>query len=253
MLRRLRMIALVLGVIVALGLVVAAPAFAAGPPSKDGCGQPASDDNGDTNPGYYGYGRILPCTDCDLPFAEGVYRLVDINAAARALGMEMDDVSNMLWAGGSLADMITETQVDARFVRDAVDAERYRALSNSDYLRDDRPDLCCEGDCCPSACVDPECSCVVVCDEDTGKCETKCGGKDWDGHWQGASYRVTAKAGLRLRTGPGTSYRIVTVAPYGTILKSTGNVSWPGGWSWMEVNHGGQRLWCSSAYLTPVY
>jgi hypothetical protein len=169
MLRRLKMIGLVLGVIVALGLVVAVPAFAGGPPSNDGYDRmPPSDDKGDNPAGYYGYGRTLPCTNCDLPFAEGIYRLVDLNAAARALNMEADDVSNMLWAGGTLADMIKKEAVDGRYVRDAVDAERYRALVNSDYLRDDRPELCCEGDCCPNVCVGSECSCVETCDPKGG-------------------------------------------------------------------------------------
>ncbi|MBN1399723.1 MAG: hypothetical protein JXA74_02735 [Anaerolineae bacterium] len=173
MLRRLKMIAFVLAVIVVLGLVVAVPAFAGGPPSPDGYGRmPPKDAEEDGSAGYYGYGRTLPCTDCDLPFAEGIYRLVDLNAAARALGLKMDDVSNTLWAGGSLADLITEKQIDGRYVRDAVDAERYRALVNSDYLREDRPELCCEGDCCPNVCVDEQCSCVEACDEkdDGPKC-----------------------------------------------------------------------------------
>lgn len=226
MLRRVRKIGIVFGILLVFGLVAAIPALA-------------------ESPGYYGYGRALPCTDCDLPFSEGVYRLVDINAAARALGLEKDDVSNTLWAGGTLADLIKEQQVDARFVRDAVDAERFRALVNSDYLSDDRPDLCCEGDCCPSACVDSECSCVEACD-------SKCGGKCDGGKPHMVAYRVTASAGLRLRSGPGTTYSIQAVAPAGTILKSTGNISWTGGWSWVEVMYGGRLLWASAKYLVAV-
>jgi hypothetical protein len=113
--------------------------------------------------GKTGYGEILPCTDCDLVFADGVYRLVDLNAAARALSRDRDELSSLLWAGGTLADAVKEEQGGLRFVRDAVDAERYRALSNSDYFRDDRPELCCEGDCCPSSCVGSECACTRVC------------------------------------------------------------------------------------------
>jgi hypothetical protein len=171
MLRRLKMIGLVVGVIVALSLVIAIPAFAGGPPSpgKYYPLPPKGDDDNGNPPGYYGYGRTLPCTNCDVPFSEGVYRLVDLNAAARVLGLEADDVSNTLWAGGTLADLINEQDIDGRYVRDAVDAERYRALVNSDYMREDRPELCCEGDCCPSACVDSQCSCVEACDP-------KCGG-----------------------------------------------------------------------------
>jgi hypothetical protein len=250
MLRRLKVIGLVLGVMTVFGLVAAIPVFAELPP------------------GFYGYGRTLPCTDCDLPFAEGVYRLVDINAAARSLGMVKDDVSNTLWAGGTLADLIKEEQADGRLVRDAVDAERYRALSNSDYLRDDRPELCCEDDCCPSACVDDDCSCIDCCDPkkcdgkkpDCGKCDKPSpkphgpSGYDKRGPYgmDGASYRVTASAGLRLRSGPGTTYAVQDIAPAGAVLKATGNTSWAGGWGWMELIYGGRKLWGAAMYLVPA-
>ncbi|MBN1399721.1 MAG: hypothetical protein JXA74_02725 [Anaerolineae bacterium] len=105
----------------------------------------------------------MPCTGCDLAFADGLYHLVDLNVAAWILKRDADEFSSFLWAGGTLADAVREQGGDLRSVRGAVHAERHRALANSDYLRDARPELCCEGDCCPGSCVGEACGCVPAC------------------------------------------------------------------------------------------
>ena len=64
--------------------------------------------------------------------------------------------------------------------------------------------------------------------------------------------KVTAKWGLRLRSGPGKWYSIQRIVPYGTILQSTGYTQWSGGLQWTEIAIDGLLLWAASVYLTPV-
>ena len=78
---------------------------------------------------------------CDTGFSEGAFGLVDIHAAAAMLGMEDDTLSNELWSGQALADLAEASGADLESLRDAVDAERYRALVDSDYGSADRPSL----------------------------------------------------------------------------------------------------------------
>ena len=78
---------------------------------------------------------------CDPEFSEGAFGLVDIHAAAAMLGMEDDTLSNELWSGQALADLAEASGADLESLRDAVDAERYRALVDSDYGSADRPSL----------------------------------------------------------------------------------------------------------------
>ncbi len=61
-----------------------------------------------------------------------------------------------------------------------------------------------------------------------------------------ASGSATTNAAVNVRSGPGTSFGVVAVAPRGTTLPTTGKTS--GGWT--EVVHGGQARWISASYLT---
>ncbi|MBC7236042.1 MAG: hypothetical protein H5T69_09380 [Chloroflexi bacterium] len=64
--------------------------------------------------------------------------------------------------------------------------------------------------------------------------------------------KVIAPAGLHLRLGPGTGYRVARTVPYGTILKPTGIYQWNGGIKWTKVGIDGVFLWAAAAYLRPV-
>lgn len=66
-------------------------------------------------------------------------------------------------------------------------------------------------------------------------------------------WKVTAPAGLRLRSGPGLGYPIMRIVPYGTILQAGGapDVT-ASGYVWMEVSVNGGTLWAAKMYLTPV-
>lgn len=63
------------------------------------------------------------------------------------------------------------------------------------------------------------------------------------------NFRVTATAGLRLRSGPGTGYRILRIVSYGTILGNTGVEQWNGGMEWVKVVYGGSYYWAARQYL----
>ena len=63
---------------------------------------------------------------------------------------------------------------------------------------------------------------------------------------------VTATAGLRLRSGPGTWYSILRVVPYGTIVQPTGAEAWGSGYLWKQVTVGGATFWAASPWLTSV-
>jgi hypothetical protein len=64
--------------------------------------------------------------------------------------------------------------------------------------------------------------------------------------------KVTAPAGLRLRSGPGTNYAVYRIVPYGTIVQSTGVTQWAGGLQWSKVRIDGVYLWAASMYLQAV-
>ena len=55
--------------------------------------------------------------------------------------------------------------------------------------------------------------------------------------------RVSAKDGLNVRTGPGTGYKLVVVAPYGSQLESFGVIK---GWNIVDNTRG---FYCSNKYL----
>jgi hypothetical protein len=52
----------------------------------------------------------------------GLWGEVGLEAAADVLGMDVEDLSNQLWAGETLADIADEAGVDLQDVRDAVEA-----------------------------------------------------------------------------------------------------------------------------------
>ena len=63
------------------------------------------------------------------------------------------------------------------------------------------------------------------------------------------SWKVIASDGLRLRSGPGTSYSIMRIVPYGTILGATGQDQWGGGILWTKVQVNGATFWAAKQYL----
>lgn len=60
-------------------------------------------------------------------FGRGIGGEVGLEAAAEALGMTTDELSNQLWAGKSLADLAEEAGVDLQTLRDAVEAAQVEA------------------------------------------------------------------------------------------------------------------------------
>jgi uncharacterized protein YraI len=62
-------------------------------------------------------------------------------------------------------------------------------------------------------------------------------------------WRVTAGAGLRLRTGPGTTYTIARIVPLGTRLGFTGVEQTAGATVWVKVTVNGREFWAAKAYL----
>lgn len=60
-----------------------------------------------------------------------------------------------------------------------------------------------------------------------------------------ASGTVTTTAAVNVRSGPGTSYEIVAVAPAGKVLSTTGKVSG----TWTEVIWDGSARWIATSYL----
>jgi hypothetical protein len=64
--------------------------------------------------------------------------------------------------------------------------------------------------------------------------------------------KVVAPAGLKLRSGPGTSFGVVRIVPFGTILRPTGRTQFGSGLLWNEVMFDGRRVWAASAFLRAV-
>lgn len=64
--------------------------------------------------------------------------------------------------------------------------------------------------------------------------------------------KVTAPAGLRLRSGPGLGFSIQRIVPFGTIVQPTGVTQWAGGIQWTQVKFNGVTLWGASNWLAPI-
>ena len=62
-----------------------------------------------------------------------------------------------------------------------------------------------------------------------------------------SSYKVTARSGLNVRSGPGTSHSIYTTLPNGTIVEV---VSIENGWA--TISYNGKTAYVSSAYIEAV-
>lgn len=90
----------------ALGLVITGTALA-----QEDTPQPESG----TVPGFRG------------GFGRGYGNGVGLEAAAEALGMTTDELSNRLWAGETLADLADQAGVDLQELRDAVEAAQVEA------------------------------------------------------------------------------------------------------------------------------
>lgn len=61
-----------------------------------------------------------------------------------------------------------------------------------------------------------------------------------------ATTTMVATGNVNLRTGPGTSYGVITYIPQGATVTATGTVSG----SWVEVSYDGQTGYSSGTYLT---
>ncbi len=72
--------------------------------------------------GCFGWGR---------GFGRGMGGQVGLEAAADALGMDVDELSNQLWGGKTLADLAEEAGVDLQEVRDAVETARETAARDA--------------------------------------------------------------------------------------------------------------------------
>lgn len=70
-------------------------------------------------------------------------------------------------------------------------------------------------------------------------------------HFTGeAGCKVTATAGLRLRTAPTLSGTISHIVPYGTILVPTGEADVVAdGYTWTNLYTNGTSVWAANAYL----
>ncbi len=65
-------------------------------------------------------------------------------------------------------------------------------------------------------------------------------------------WRVTASAGLRLRSGPGTGHAIMRIVPRGTRLGFTGVEQTAGGIVWARVRVDGREFWAAKQYLERI-
>ena len=65
-------------------------------------------------------------------------------------------------------------------------------------------------------------------------------------------WRVTASAGLRLRSGPGTNHAIMRIVPQGTRLGFTGVEQTVGGIVWARVRIDGREFWAAKQYLQRI-
>jgi uncharacterized protein YraI len=74
----------------------------------------------------------------------------------------------------------------------------------------------------------------------------------WAGTVTSGEWRVTASAGLRLRSGPGLGYATLRIVPYGTRLGYTGVEQAADGYVWAKVRIDGQEFWAAKAYLERI-
>jgi hypothetical protein len=74
------------------------------------------------NEGAYGWGK---------GFGHRLGGQVALEAAAGALGMTPEELSNQLWGGKTLADLADEAGVDLQEVRDAVEAAQQQATRDA--------------------------------------------------------------------------------------------------------------------------
>jgi len=266
MFKRLKIVGTIACVFLALILVLATPALAAGPSSPKDRG---------------GKGGV-PAP----PFAEGIFTKSDVKTAAKFLGIEADELENQLWAGRTLAEIADTVGADITALRNAVDAERYHKLSEGKLPgallsrgdRDDskacRDDKDCRDDC------DKGKDCSNDCDR--GK---DCGAKD-DGYKarvpekkqpdvhqpgkmgpdmsgphmsgpgmappSGAWMRTTARGGLNLRYGPGTTFGVCVNVPYGTPVLAVYEPYPQMPYGWVKLLYNGRTLWAASMYLAPM-
>lgn len=60
----------------------------------------------------------------------------------------------------------------------------------------------------------------------------------------GKSYKVTAKKGLNVRTGPGTNYKKLGALTYGTVVEVSALEN-----GWASITYNGQQAYASASYL----
>jgi hypothetical protein len=87
-----------------------------------------------------------------------------------------------------------------------------------------------------------------------GRCYEGYAAATYLARWAGTTpvtgeWRVTAPAGLRLRSGPGTTYQILRIVPVGTRLGFTGVEQSGSGIVWAKVTIGSAEYWAAKAYL----
>jgi uncharacterized protein YgiM (DUF1202 family) len=64
--------------------------------------------------------------------------------------------------------------------------------------------------------------------------------------------RVTASAGLRLRSGPGTSFAVLRIVPLGTRLGFTGGEQSADGIVWVRVRVDGREFWAARNFVERI-
>lgn len=65
-------------------------------------------------------------------------------------------------------------------------------------------------------------------------------------------WRVTASAGLRLRSGPGTSFAVLRIVPLGTRLGFTGGEQSADGIVWVRVRVDGREFWAARNFMERI-
>lgn len=69
----------------------------------------------------------------------------------------------------------------------------------------------------------------------------------------GQGYKAIAPGGLKLRSGPGLSYSIMRIVPYGTILHGgTADPVVADGYTWRQLKYNQTPTWAASEYLQYV-
>lgn len=74
-----------------------------------------------------------------------------------------------------------------------------------------------------------------------------------DGYTGNKGFKVIAPGGLRLRSGPGLSYYVVRIVPYGTILERTNaDAVEADGYKWIQLKYNGSTAWAAKDFLQKV-